>query len=62
MTEDSWWWATVTGTSPLRIRRDGEATPLPITPDTLKSGLVVSDRVYCKRTGQAVVIIGRSGG
>lgn len=60
--DSSWWWATVTSAAPLRIRRDGEVAALPVTPDTLKAGLVVGDRVYCHRSGQAVVIIGRSGG
>lgn len=59
---DSFWWATVTGVAPLRICRDGDADMLPITPDTLVSGLVVGDRVWCQRSGRAVVILGRNNG
>ena len=56
------WWATVTATGPLRMRRDGDADPLPITPDALVSGLVVGARVWCQRSGRAVVILGRNNG
>ena len=62
MSGDSFWWATVTATGPLRIRRDGDADPLPITPDALVSGLVVGARVWCQRSGRAVIILGRNNG
>lgn len=38
-------WATVTQTTPLRIRLDGETDPIPWTPDTLVAGLVLGNRV-----------------
>lgn len=67
---DSWTWATVTQASPLRIKLDGEASALAITPDTLKASLAVSDRVWVQlttspdpaRRSRRVVIIGRAGG
>ena len=52
----------MTAVGPLRIRRDGDADPLPITPDALVSGLVVGARVWCQRSGRAVVILGRNNG
>ena len=45
LTPDVHAWATVTQASPLRIRLDGESTPLPFAPDKLISGLLVGDRV-----------------
>lgn len=61
-------WATVTDDSPLRIRLDGETTPLPITPDTLVAGLSVDDRVWVTLStsrdpnakAHRVVIIGKA--
>lgn len=38
-------WAVVTQASPLRIRLDNDSVALPYTPETLVTGLVVSDRV-----------------
>lgn len=58
--QDGWWWGTVTSVSPLRVRRDGEDDPLPITPDAMTDGLQVDDRVRCHRSGSALVIQGRS--
>lgn len=63
-------WATVTALAPLRIRFDGEAAPLPFTPDSLVSVLQVGDRVWVALAtnddpgfkARRVVIIGRSGG
>lgn len=57
---DGWWWGTVTGTAPLRVRRDGEDAALPITPATLTEGLQVGDRVRCHRSGASLLVVGRS--
>jgi len=54
-------WGTITGTSPLRVRLDGDTNELPTTPDTLIDGLEVNDRVRCEISGR-VIIIGRAGG
>ena len=54
---DSWRWATVTQVSPLRVRFDGEAAPLNITPDTL-TVVTVADRVWCQLVGRRVVVHG----
>ena len=61
-------WATVTQASPLRIRLDGETTPLPFTPDKLVTGLVLNDRVLVllwanpapASKSHRVVILGKS--
>jgi hypothetical protein len=61
-------WATVTQASPLRIKLDGETTPLPFAPDKLVTGLVVNDRVLVLLLSNAapasksrrVVILGKS--
>lgn len=55
---DRWAWATVTNTSPLEIRFDGEIDPLPITPDTLVAGLALADRVWVQISGRRVVVLG----
>ena len=57
---DDWHWATVTAISPLRVRLDGEATALPITPDTLVAGLAVGARVWCQIHGRRLVIVGQA--
>lgn len=54
---DSWRWATVTQVSPLRIRLDGEATPLDITPDTLVA-VTLADRVWCQLVDRRAVVHG----
>lgn len=38
-------WATVTQASPLRVKLDGDDDPIPWTPQSIVSGLVLSDRV-----------------
>jgi hypothetical protein len=43
--DSRWEWATVTQVSPLRIRLDGQASALPITPEDDVGGLAVDDRV-----------------
>lgn len=63
-------WATVTQTSPLRIKLDGETTALPFTPDSLVSGLMANDRVWVALAtngdpsvkSRRVVVLGRNGG
>lgn len=55
-------WATVTATSPVRIRYDGETTASIVPPQTTAAGLNVGDRVQImKQHGQAV-IVGPAGG
>ena len=57
-------WATITGLSPLRLQLDGDAAPLPLTPDSLVDPrqLTVSDRVRVQVANKRVVIYGRSSG
>lgn len=55
-------WATVTGTSPLRIHFDGEPDPLPITPSTLTGGLTAGDRVFVVQYLRRTTIVGQAGG
>jgi len=65
-----WSWATVTATSPLRVKLDGESTALAITPDTLVAGLLVGDRVWVQlvtnanptRRHRRLVVIGKAAG
>lgn len=59
---DKWLWATVTQADPLRIRLDGETTPLDITPDTLTRSLTVGQRVWVQLTGRRLVVTGAAGG
>lgn len=56
-------WGTITGTSPLRVRLDGDTDPLPFTPDSLIDPLILElgDRVRCEVSGR-VVIVGKAGG
>lgn len=53
---------TVTGVSPLRIQRDGDSEPLPFTPDTMVTGLVVDDRVRVENAGGRLIIHGAANG
>lgn len=53
-------WATVTATNPLRVKRDAEPV-LPVTPQTL-ANLAVGDRVLCLWERRQVIILGRMGG
>ena len=53
-------WATVTATNPLRVKRDTEPV-LPVTPQTL-ANLAVGDRVLCLWERRQVVVLGRMGG
>ena len=57
-------WATVTGTSPLAIRLDGDTNPLALVPDSLVDplSLSVGDRVRVELSLRKVVIHGESNG
>lgn len=50
-------WATVTGTSPLRVRVDGDTAPLDVTPDTLVT-VSTDDRVRVELADHRVIIHG----
>lgn len=55
-------WGTVTQTSPLRIKIDGDAAALPITPDDMgTSARLVGQRVYCQIINRRLVVMGPSG-
>lgn len=58
---DGWTWATVTATSPLRVRRDGEAAALDLTPDVLAhvGTLSVGHRVWCQIRARRVIVHGK---
>ena len=53
-------WGFVTASAPLRVRLDGDASELPLTPVTLVSDLSVGDRVWCVLTGRQLVVQGRA--
>ncbi len=53
-------WGTVTGTSPLMVRRDGEANPVKATSGVY--GLAVNDRVWTVLTGKQLIAVVRAGG
>ena len=54
----TWGWATVTATSPLRVRVDGDTTPLAVDVITLVAGLTVGARVRYQLDG-VLIIVGR---
>jgi hypothetical protein len=58
--ENTFRWATVTSTSPLRVRLDGEVAAVPATPDTLFSpaALHVNERVWVQMFGRRLIILG----
>lgn len=56
---DSFRWATVTGTSPLRIRFDGDSSPTAATPTTL-TPVSIGDRVWVQHHARSIIIIGRA--
>lgn len=58
--ESGWQWATVSSINPLRIRLDGDDTPLGITPDSLVKDLVVGNRVWVQLEGRRVIVHGAS--
>lgn len=52
---DGWRWGTVTQVNPVRVRLDGDAAPLLVTPDVL--GIVgPGDRVWCHLVGHRLVV------
>lgn len=56
-------WATVTATSPLRIKIAGATTALAITPQSSVSGLTVGDAVRVEISPQGnLIVVGRLGG
>jgi hypothetical protein len=60
----SFLWATVTDDSPLRIRLDGEASEVPVTPSSLVDPLSLQpdDRVLIEIRDRRLLIHGRAGG
>lgn len=61
---DRWRWATVTATSPLRVRLDGETTFLPVTPQSLvdPAYLTTGTRVWVQFDGRRLVVLGAAAG
>ena len=51
-------WATVTATSPLRVRVDGEPAPLDVTPENLAGPLTVGARVLVRFADSTLYIEG----
>lgn len=54
----AWVWGTVTALAPLRVRLDGEAAALDVTPASLVAGLRVGDRVWAQIAGRRLVLHG----
>jgi len=50
-------WGTVTQASPLRVRLDGDADPLPFTPATTVRGLRPGNRVVCVEQHRRITVI-----
>lgn len=63
MTSSTFTWATVTQVAPLRIRLDGDAAALLLTPDTLvdPAALAVSSRVRVELADRRVIVHGLAG-
>ena len=59
---DTWTWATVTQASPLRIKVDGDTTPLDATTDNLVGSLAVDDRVRVHLHSDGIIVTGLQGG
>ena len=59
---DTWTWATVTQASPLRIKVDGDTTPLNATTDNLVGSLAVDDRVRVHLHADGIIVTGIQGG
>lgn len=57
-------WGTVDSVEPLRIRVDGDADPLPFTPDALVDPRILTpgDRVRLELADRRVIVLGRAGG
>ena len=62
--ENTYRWAVITGVAPLRLKLDGEALPLPLTPESLVelSSLAVGVRVWTQLFNRRVIILGASAG
>lgn len=59
---DTFGWATVTSTDPLRIRKDGPGGELDMTPEVIGSGAFgAGSRVWCQLHGRRVLILGATG-
>lgn len=58
--EARWVWATVTQSTPLRIRVDGDPAALAITPADLGGAVVrpVGQRVYCQMLNRQLIVFG----
>ena len=56
---DTFRWATVTGTSPLRIRFDGDTAPTAATPTSIAGPVGVGDRVWVQHHARSIIILGR---
>lgn len=63
MNESIFRWGRITGVSPLRVKLDGDAEPLPTTPDSLvdPQDLAVGVRVRCELSAHRIIIQGRKG-
>ena len=59
---DTWTWATVTQASPLRIKVDGDTTPLDATTGDLVGSLAVDDRVRVHLHSDGIIVTGLQGG
>lgn len=55
-------WGTVTQSSPLRVRLDGEAEPIPFTPATVQKNIPVGARVLCVKQNLRVIILAVASG
>lgn len=62
--ENTYRWAVITALSPLRLKLDGEALALPLTPETLvsPSTLLVGTRVWTQLFNRRVIILGAASG
>src|SRR5690606_10401833 len=54
--DETWTWATVASTVPLRVRLDGDDAPLLIAPENLAGGLREGDRVWTQRYGRRLIL------
>jgi len=59
---DTWTWATVTQSSPLRIKVDGDTSALDATTDNLVGSLAVDDRVRVHLHSDGIIVTGLQGG
>lgn len=55
-------WATVVGTSPLRVQLDGDTTPLSADPVNLSGDRVGGERVWTVSVNRRLYILGTPGG